>query len=88
MLLVILLVLMIADAVTTYIALDKGAHEANPVIALLMRQIGVVPALVVIKAVGAVGAVAIFYLAPEVLTFIAIAVYALVVIHNIKVIQK
>ena len=56
-------VLQVLDIITTIKAIDGGAVEANPIIKALMDKIGMVPALLVSKAVivAPLGGVVWFY---------------------------
>lgn len=44
--------LQIADGITTYLVINKGGYEKNPIVAWGMKQIGLVPALVAYKGLG------------------------------------
>lgn len=52
----LLMALQVADGLTTYLALKKGAAEGNPVMRKLFEKIGMVPALVITKGALMVGA--------------------------------
>ena len=52
----LLMALQAVDAITTYLAIGKGASEGNPIMRKLFEKIGMVPALLVIK--GAMAAAA------------------------------
>lgn len=52
----LLMALQAVDAITTYLAIGKGASEGNPVMRKLFEKIGMVPALIITK--GAMAAAA------------------------------
>lgn len=90
--LVAVLMAQIADLETSYEALKDGENrEANPLVARVMEKIGLLPALVVVKAVGMAVAVVIarsgYSVAPWLLGVIAL-IYAYVVIQNAKLINR
>ena len=45
----LLMALQVADGLTTYLALKKGAAEGNPVMRKLFEKVGMVPALIITK---------------------------------------
>lgn len=82
-----LILLQVADVITTIIALEGPAHEANPIMAKIMETIGVVPALLLIK-----GAFITFLwqyqaLLPVELLWALCAFYVWIVYGNIRTIQ-
>ena len=87
----LLVALQIADAVTTVKVLKQGGEELNPVLAPLMRVVGVVPSLVLVKAVLLGTFVAAGYVLPANLLGVALIladiVYAAIVVSNIEQIK-
>lgn len=88
-LLIILILLGIADGVTTYLALkNPNAYEANKALAWLIDAVGLVPALALFKGIGIVAGVLIaryeaapFFLVP------LIALYAWGISKNVQAIR-
>lgn len=85
----ILIILQLLDILTTYVSMADGkAHEANPWIANIMRKVGVLPALLLIKGPLIVG----FWLGRDYIHPYALwalcAVYAVVIINNFRVMTK
>lgn len=85
----VLIILNVADAITTYIALSKdGVTEGNPIIKYLIDRIGVIGALLLAK-----GSVVVFLLVitlngtvmPIWLVGPLVVFYIWVVINNIKI---
>jgi choline-glycine betaine transporter len=86
---ILFLVVQIADVITTVRAIAAGASEGNPLIAGVMKKIGVIPSLIIVK-VFVICAVGIgFYFLPYWLlsAFLGVgsAVYIAVVVNNIIV---
>lgn len=83
----LLIVLQVADVITTIIALDGPAHEANPLLSWLMDRLGVVPTLVMVKGT----AISFFWYyqdqLPVALMWGLCAFYLWIVYGNIRTIQ-
>lgn len=84
-LLAALIALQVADAVTTLACLRRGGTERNPLLAAAMFAIGTVPALLLAKAL-LIG-VAVLLLGYPVALAVICAVYAVVVINNLRVLR-
>lgn len=89
----LLFVLQIADIWTTWRVLSLGGHEENPPLAWLMRHIGVVPALVLVKLVAMTPLVMLVKVsgaAPLVQFILALSIglYTWVVFHNKRQLAK
>ena len=83
----VFILLQIADVWTTMAALKTGkAHEANPVMEWFMDKLGVVPSLLIIKAV--VIGVVVYFVNVWIILAILNCLYAFVVYLNIKTLQK
>ena len=84
----LLILLQVADIITTIIALRGPAHESNPILKKIMDRIGVVPALLLVK--GGFIAFLWYYQAmlPEPLLWLLCAGYVWIVAHNIFTIKK
>lgn len=87
---ILITILQVLDFYTTYKAISSGGKELNPIVAWLMKYLGLIPALVLVK-----GYVAVFVLVGASVGafdsnggFIALAglfvVYAVVVLNNLK----
>lgn len=90
---VALVVLQIFDVVTTRLALAGAKNrEANKIVALLMSKIGVMPALVLLKAMLISGFLAAVLLAPSIDLIVALvvidALYVCVVINNFRLLRR
>ena len=84
----LLVVLNIADAVTTTMGIKRGAKEHNPVMRVLMAKVGTLPALLGWKA-AYLGAM--FYFLPVIdprALMVLCAFYAAVVIWNIVQLRR
>lgn len=80
--------LQVADIASTYIALQRvtGAYEANPLLNKLFSKVGVLPALLGVKALMGV---AIYALSPPTIVApVLVAAYAYVVGNNVKIILE
>lgn len=89
----LLFVLQIADTWTTWRVLSLGGHEENPPLAWLMKRLGVVPALVVVKLVAMAPLamlVKVSSSAPLVQFILALSIglYTWVVVHNKQQLAK
>lgn len=62
-LLIAFVALQIADGVTTYLVINKGGYEKNPVVAWGMKQIGLIPALVAYKGIGVAAGLVLYHYA-------------------------
>lgn len=84
----LLILLQVADIITTIIALNGPAHEANPLLKKLMDAIGVVPALMLIKVImlSFIG----YYQAmlPVEVLWALCVFYVLIVVNNLNTIRK
>ena len=84
-----IIVLQLADIVTTYLAISSGKGvEANGILAPIFKRLGLVPALLITK--GAFIALLIWG-APQIpvgLLVLMTAFYCWVIFNNIKVLQK
>ncbi|MFC2969352.1 DUF5658 family protein [Acidimangrovimonas pyrenivorans] len=77
--------LQIGDMTSTLGALRRGGREVNPLLAWLMRRIGVVPALIAAKGLGTALAVWLWLLGGETELWLLAALYLWVVLHNMRV---
>lgn len=84
----LLILLQVADIVTTIIALQGPAHESNPVLKKLMDKIGVLPALLIVKGL----AIAFFWyfqaMIPQAVFWLLCAFYVYIVYNNLMTIRK
>jgi Domain of unknown function (DUF5658) len=82
----ILTAFQIADIISTYIAISKGAHEANPVMAFVMNIFGEVPGMLIVKSalIAAIWLVPI----PVAALYVFCLIYAVVIWNNINVIKE
>lgn len=83
--------LQIADAITTYLVINKGGYEKNPVVAWGMKQIGLVPALVAYKGIGVAAGLVLYHYADQGGSYLLAALTALygwVIYGNTKAYQK
>jgi hypothetical protein len=90
---ILLFFLQIADARTTWMILALGGREENPMLAWLMRKIGIVPALALLKTVCTIPlAVIVRYAgdssAVQLVLVAAVLLYLWVVAHNKAVLSK
>lgn len=80
--------LQVGDAITTYVALKMGGREGNPVVRKVIETIGLIPALLIFKALSVAG---VYYganaMGADVLTFWTLF-YVGVVGWNIAQINK
>ena len=84
----LLCVLQVADVALTVAILRRGGRELNPLLARLMKAVGELPALVLVKA-AMLGVVLFFYAAiPEGLLAAACAVYVYVCFLNWREFKK
>lgn len=86
-LLIAFIALQIADAVTTYLVINKGGYEKNPVVAWGMKQIGLVPALMAYKGIGVAAGLVLYHYADQGGSYLLAALTALygwVVWNNYK----
>lgn len=83
----IFIALQVADAATTYIILKGGGRELNPFMQVVMNFLGLVPALVVMKAL--VLGVFVFYAEaiPLWVWMLMIVIYSWVVANNLRAIS-
>jgi hypothetical protein len=84
----IFIALQVLDIISTVIALQDPAHEANPVMKKIMDTLGVVPALVLVKC-AVVGFLWYYQaLIPAEVFWALSGFYVWIVFNNIKVIRK
>ena len=83
----IFIALQVADAATTYIILKGGGRELNPFMQVVMNFLGLVPAVVVMKAL--VLGVFVFYAEaiPLWVWMLMIVIYSWVVANNLRAIS-
>ena len=83
----IFIALQVADAATTYIILKGGGRELNPFMQVVMNFLGLVPALVVMKAL--VLGVFVFYAeaTPLWVWMLMVIIYSWVVANNLRAIS-
>lgn len=84
-LLAVIFALFVADALTTVFILDSGGAEKNPPLRWLMEQIGVVPALAIMKGAAYLACLAYPH---TLLLAVVIVVYSAVVVHNYQQVRK
>ncbi len=88
LLLTVYLLLQVGDFWTTTKVLSQGGTEANPVVAKAMEVLGTTEALVLLKGLGAIAGVIIWYYDQTVMLALLTALYAYVVFDNYGQIQK
>ena len=76
------LVLQVGDYWTTTKVLSQGGTEANPVVAKAIEKLGVQPALILVKVLGVIAGVTLWYLGAILALGILTALYAYVVFDN------
>ena len=84
----LLMALQVADGLTTYLALKKGAAEGNPIMRKLFEKIGMVPALIITKGALMVGA---WYWRDAIGMLglgLLCAGYLLVAVNNVRVMRR
>ena len=83
----IFIALQVADAATTYIILKGGGRELNPFMQVVMNFLGLVPALIVMKAL--VLGVFVFYAEaiPLWVWMLMVIIYSWVVANNLRAIS-
>jgi hypothetical protein len=83
----VFIILQIADVWTTLAALKTGkAHEANPIMEWFMDKLGVLPALLITKAV--IIGVVVYFVNVWIMLAILNCLYVFAVYLNIKTLQK
>lgn len=84
----LLMALQVADGLTTYLALKKGAAEGNPIMRKLFEKIGMVPALIITK--GALMAIVWHWRDVLGALWLAVfcAVYLAVAVNNVRVARR
>ncbi len=88
LLLTVYLLLQVGDWWTTTKVLSQGGTEANPVVAKAMEVLGTTEALVLLKGLGAIAGVVIWYYNQTVMLAMLTALYAYVVFDNYGQIEK
>ncbi len=88
LLLTVYLLLQVGDWWTTTKVLSQGGTEANPIVAKAMNLLGTTEALVLVKGLGAIAGVIIWYYDQTVMLTALTALYAYVVVDNYGQIQK
>ena len=88
LLLAFYLLLQAGDFWTTQKVLSQGGTEANPIVAEAMEFLGTTEALVVVKGLGAIAGVIIWYYNQTVMLALLTALYAYVVFDNYGQIEK
>lgn len=86
-LLIAFVALQIADGVSTYLVINKGGYEANPIVAWGLNHLGLAPGLIAYKGLGVVLGYVLYKLADHggnYLLAVLIAFYGGVVYHNYK----
>lgn len=88
-LLAILILLQIADGLTTYAIIKRGGTERNPAVRWVMAKLGMIPALIAVKA-WAVGLLFVLYLIPNgIYGMIPLALlYGWVIWNNVRVYRR
>lgn len=86
-LLIALIVLQVADAALTIKGMKSGATEANPIVRWLVGAIGRDGALLALKAAAIAALVYYIDQTPTVLLAGLAAVYAVVVVRNVRVVR-
>ena len=84
----LLMALQAVDAITTYLAIGKGAAEGNPIMRKLFEKIGMVPALIIMK--GALMAIVWRWRDDLGMTWLAVfcAGYFAVAVNNLRVARR
>lgn len=82
LLLTVYLLLQVGDWWTTTKVLSQGGTEANPIVREVMSAIGVVPALVVVKSIGVIAGVLIWYADQSIFLVLLCCLYGYVVYKN------
>lgn len=86
LLLIVLILLQIADGMTTFYALWGGkGREANPVVNWVIEKIGLIPGLIVVKSVGVVLAVWVYNLDGFMVLLAMTILYAYIVHNNFEI---
>lgn len=87
--LIALILLQIADGLTTYAIIKHGGYERNPAVRWVMAKLGLIPALIAVK-VWAIGLLFILYLIPlGTYAMIPLALlYVWVVANNVRVYRR
>lgn len=83
----IFVLLQVADSATTVYILNKGGVERNPIMAKAMRLVGVLPALLIIKAIM----LALVFAEQPIrddITYLLVLIYVFVVGNNLNVIRN
>ncbi len=85
---VILLILIALDVVTTLAILRKGGRELNPVLGWLMARLGAVPALLVTHGLLAAGVLFCPLFADPVALVMGVVIYGALLVNNVLVLRK
>jgi hypothetical protein len=89
---VVFLLTQIADVVTTILAVRAGASEGNPIIKVMIKKLGLIPALLLIKFLVLISiGLGIYYLPTRwimIILVMASVVYTAVCINNFLVFRK
>jgi hypothetical protein len=86
---VIAIVLQFLDALTTYLALRRPTNkEGNPVMRWLFATFGLIPGLIIAKAVGVAVLAATAYFESTPAIVVTIVIYTVVVINNTRLAIK
>lgn len=82
----ILILLQLADAITTTMALRRpGTKEANPILRPLFTKFGVLPTLICVKSVICILLILYYANMPMALSVILSVIYSAIVINNLRV---
>ena len=88
-LLLLVIALQVADIVTTYLIIQRGGRELNPLIAAAMAKIGVLPALLVTKGALIALMVSVNHVEGMIYVFAFLAaLYAFVISNNLRVLRR
>lgn len=90
-LLALFTLMQIADGVTTYIGIKRGAYEQNPAVAWLMDRLGLVPGLAIAKGLAVIAAWLIVKhttTAGAYILGVLCAGYAILLMNNVRMIAR
>jgi len=77
--------LQVGDMATTLMAMSRGAHEANPLVAAMIRLMGKIPGLGFVKAMGVGFTIWLWWMDAHFILWALALIYLWVCAHNIGV---
>lgn len=81
---VVMFLLQVMDGVTTYISLELGGKEVNPIMRKAMKYLGTLPALILAKSLVAL---VLLYTEPDSVVAVNIFYFAVVVINVLTILS-